>query len=352
MRKIKESVRKLDTYSVPQDFSLIKLNQNESAIDIPLEMKKKIFKKLGKINWNRYPSATADSLIERISNYTGFPSSGILVGNGSNELIQALIYSVCDSEDRILVVQPSFSIYKIVASVMNIDLVEVPLRDDFGFAVDAIIENGKESKLMILASPNNPTGTALKIREIEQIAREFDGLMTVDEAYYEFHQETAQELIHKLDNIIVLRTLSKGFRLAGIRLGYLMGSKEVVKELIKAKLPFSLGVFQQVAGEVILENRKFIQSSVETIIRERSRLFEELKCIRGIHPIPSCANFVLFESKIMSGKELYRILFKKGVLVRYFDVPGLKNMLRVTVGTPEENDLFVKKLKQIAEGNL
>jgi len=205
---------------------------------------------------------------------------------------------------------------------------------------------------MILASPNNPTGTALKIREIEQIAREFDGLMAVDEAYYEFHQETAQELIHKLDNIIVLRTLSKGFRLAGIRLGYLMGSKEVVKELIKAKLPFSLGVFQQVAGEVILENRKFIQSSVETIIRERSRLFEELKSIRGIHPIPSCANFVLFESKIMSGKELYRILFKKGVLVRYFDVPGLKNMLRVTVGTPEENDLFVKKLKQIAEGNL
>lgn len=350
MKGIKKAVLKLDCYSVPQDFSRVKLNQNESPVDTPMIIKEEIFKRLKDISWNRYPSADAESLVEKIAEYTDFPPHGIVVGNGSNELIQVLIYAVCDSDDRILVVQPGFSIYRRIASVMNIAVVEVPLGEDFGFDVEAIIEKGKKVRFVLLASPNNPTGTALKIEEIERIARNFAGIVAVDEAYYEFYKETAQELIDELNNIVILRTFSKVLRLAGIRLGYLLGRGEMARELLKARLPFSLGIFQQVAGEVILEKKRFIEENVEKIIRERERLFKELKKIRNIRPIPSCANFILFESKNLSGKDLYKTLFENGVVIRYFDIPRLKNMLRVTVGTPEENDIFLEKMRQIAEG--
>lgn len=349
MKGIKEAVLKIGSYSVDQDISRIKLNQNESPVDIPTEIKEEVFKKLKDVRWNRYPIAAAHSLIERISGYTGFPSSGIIVGNGSNEMIQALVYAICDSGDRILVVQPGFSIYKRVASVMNIAVVEVPLKDDFNFEIESIIEKGKKAKLIILASPNNPTGTALKVVEVERIARNFDGIVAVDEAYYEFYKETAQGLLGDMDNIVILRTFSKALGLAGIRLGYLLGRGEIVRELLKARLPFSLGIFQQVAGEVVLERKRFIEENAKRIIKERAWIFDELKKIRSIQPIPSCANFILFESKNLSGKDLYKTLFEKGIVLRYFDIPWLKNMLRVTVGTHEENSVFLEKLKQVAE---
>lgn len=350
MKGIKEAVLKIGSYTVAQDFSRIKLNQNESPFDIPAEIKEEVFKRLKEVRWNRYPESAACSLIEKISDYTCFPSSGIIVGNGSNELIQALVYAVCDSGERILVVQPGFSIYKRVASVMNIAAVEAPLKDDFSFDIEAIIEKGKKAKLIVLASPNNPTGTALKVGEIERIARNFDGIVAVDEAYYEFHRETAQDLIIDMDNIVILRTFSKALGVAGIRLGYLLGRGEMVRELLKARLPFSLGIFQQVAGEVILDRKRFIEEIVESIIRERARIFNELEKIRSIRPVPSSANFILFESEVQSGKDLYKTLFEKGVVLRYFDIPRLKKMLRVTVGRYEENDIFLEKLKQIAEG--
>jgi histidinol-phosphate aminotransferase len=266
------------------------------------------------------------------------------VGNGSNELIQTLIYAVCDSKDQILTVRPGFSIYKRVSSIMNIKVKEVPLKHDFRYDGDDILEKSKDVKMIILCSPNNSTGTVLKTKDIERIAQNFQGMVAVDEAYYEFHKKTAQKLIKKFNNLVILRTFSKALGLASIRLGYLLGGDEMVKILSKAKLPFSLGIFQQAAGEVILEKKEFIKQRVSRIIKERDWLFGELKKIKGIHPIPSHANFILFESQKFSGKDLYRILFESGVLVRTFDDPDLKNMVRVTVGTHEENELFLEKL--------
>ena len=349
MKGIKKAVCKLNAYIVPQDFSGVKLNQNESPLDIPLDIKKEIFERLRKQSWNRYPPADPSALIEKIAKYTDFPSAGIIVGNGSNELIQTLIYSICNSGNKILVVQPGFSVYERVASIMNIAQVKVPLREDFSFNVDAIIELAKKINLVFLSSPNNPTGTALKVDEIERIARSVDCLVAIDEAYYEFHRESAQSLIHKVKNLIIFRTFSKALHLAGIRLGYLLGRKEMITEVLKARLPFSLGFFQQVAGEVVLERNTFIKKRAERIVAERERLLAELKDIKNIRPFPSCANFILFESKRMSGKELFEALYANGVLVRCFDIPRLKDMLRVTIGTPEENEVFLEKLKQLVE---
>ena len=352
MKGIKKAVLGIDVYSVNQDFSKVKLNQNESSIKIPVKIKEEIFRRIKDLDWNRYPSKTADSLIEKIADYTDFAPSGIIAGNGSNELIQTLIFATCNSGDKILVVKPCFSIYKRIASIMNIDVIEIPLKDDFSFDVEAIIEKGREVKLIILDSPNNPTGKALKIKEIDKIAINFDGIVAVDEAYYEFHKQTAQESINKLQNIVVIRTFSKALMMAGARIGYLLGTREIVGELLKAKLPFSLGIFQQVAGRVILENKRIIGESVRKIIKERERLLGELKKIMDIQPFPSCANFILFETKGKKGKDLYKILYENGVVIRYFEISRLKNMLRVTVGTHEENDIFLEKLRRIIERRL
>jgi histidinol-phosphate aminotransferase len=352
MKGIKDSVKGLSDYAVPQDFSRVKLNQNESPVDLPPEIKEEIFRKLSDSSWNRYPPAVPQSLIERLSEYTSFSPSGILLGNGSNELIQTLIYSLCRSGDRIVLVDPGFSVYPRVAAVMEIETVKVPLDDDFLFDAEAIVKAAEGAGLIFLSSPNNPTGTALGIDDVEWIARNAGCYLVLDEAYCEFHGESAQHLIEKIPNFAVLRTFSKGLGLAGIRLGYLLGRKDFVSGISRARLPFSIGIFQQVVGEAILKKSQFIRSCVEEVKSERERLFGELNGIEGIRAIPSRANFILFEVMDMQAGEVFEFLFGNGVVVRRFDNPRLKNMLRVTVGTPVENDVFLRKMKKLSGAGL
>lgn len=350
MTRVKSSVVNLKSYRVAQDSAVVKLNQNESPIDVPDKVKRETSRRLRELNWNRYPTSPPDSLAGRIADYTSFASAGIVVGNGSNELIQMVIQATCDSGDTILVVEPGFSVYERVASIMNINIRRVPLNGDLSFDPPSIIDAAKAAKLIILASPNNPTGTALNLDAVEEIATAGDCILGVDEAYYEFHRQSAQKLIDRLDNVVVIRTFSKALSLAGIRLGYLLGNERIVEQLEKAKLPFSVGIFQQVAGEVILENVEFIRDNVERIVRERDRLLAELKEVDGVIPYPSRTNFILFEVKGVEAGELLQALYAKGVLLRSFDGPRLRNMLRVTVGLPEENDVFLDRLSQEIEG--
>lgn len=348
--KIKENIRVMKAYSVPQVFDGVKLNQNESPLDIPKELKGKIFRRLEETQWNRYPKDFPGPLIQRIAAYTNFPVKGIMAANSSNELIQTVIYACCDTGDQILTVTPTFSVYAAAASVMNIETLTVPLNADFSFDVPALIkkiEESKKLKAVILASPNNPTGTVLDIEEIEAIAKKTTALLVIDEAYFEFYGESALSLIETYGNIVVLRTFSKALRSAGIRLGYLMAREELVTELKKAKLPFSVGIFQQVAGEVFLENRRLLLENIATTLREREQLFNRMQTIPFIRPVPSKANFILFRSLSIPADKLYRGLRQLGILVRAYDGPGLENMLRVTIGTPAENAMFLGALRAL-----
>jgi len=219
--KIKENIRVKKAYSIPQVFDGVKLNRNESPLDIPKDIKKEIFRRLDEFQWNRYPEDFPDSLLQRIAAYTNFPVKGIMAANCSNELIQTVIYACCDTGDQILSVTPTFSVYEAAASVMNIETLTVPLNADFSFDVPALIKKigeSKKLKAVILASPNNPTGTVLGIEEIEAIAKKTPGLLVMDEAYFEFYGESALSLIETYGNIVVLRTFSKALRSAGIRL--------------------------------------------------------------------------------------------------------------------------------------
>jgi histidinol-phosphate aminotransferase len=350
MSLIKPRVSRLETYAVSQAPDCVKLNQNESPDDLPPEVKRAVLARLGGIPWNRYPSQEAAELTRRLAAETGFPAEGILVGNGSNELIQTLISAVCGPDDLLVTVTPGFAVYKRVAATFGIGVEEAPLREDFSFDVEEIIGRARRAKLVILASPNNPTGTALDIAGVEEMVKTLVGMIVIDEAYFEFHGRTAQSLVAGRDNLLILRTFSKAMGLAGLRLGYLLGSPGIVGDLAKAKLPFSVGALQQAVALEVLARPDLVERRVRAIVAERERLTEALRQIPGVIPVPSRANFVLFGIRDLPAAAVYERLLRGGVLVRPFGGPRLEDKLRVTVGTPAENDAFLAGLGRVCGG--
>lgn len=349
MSNIKPSVSRLEDYVVAQSGAAIKMNQNESPFDLAPELKQKISADLLKTGWNRYPDGSASQLIRTLSQYTGHPEKGILAGNGSNELIQALINAVCSPGDCILVANPGFSVYARVAAVMDLDVAEVPMNPDFTYDAEAVIRAARKCRMIFLASPHNPAGCVFPRNKWVTLLKNFDGILAADEAYFEFHRETVQDLLADFPRLIVLRTLSKGLGLAGLRLGYAMGDEETITGVRKARLPFSVGSFQQIAGAIVLENRQFLMERTHLIIRERERLFQTLKDMYGVRPFPSRANFILLELQEKTGRFLFEKLYERGILVRSFNQPELKNTIRVTVGPPQDNDIFLTAIQEVLE---
>lgn len=347
MQYIRKSIQELKEYTVPQDKYEVKLNQNESPYDVPKNLKEEIIKKIMFADWNRYPSRTAIPLVKAISLYTNFPEEGIVAANASNEILQAVFQTICNTGDKIVAISPGFAIYPYLSKIMDLNLIEVPLLEDFSFDTEEIINEGKEAEMVVLALPNNPTGTTISIEEIEEIARSIEGIFVVDEAYFEFSGKTAIPLLDKYDNIIIIRTLSKAFGLAGLRLGYLLTNAELSGAVQKAKLPFSVGILGQIAGEVLLKKNEYIRDIVKKIMDEKEKVFTELKGIPTIEPVPSYTNFILFKTQKMSGRDLFDEMYSRGVLLRFFDTPRLKNTLRVTIGKPEENKIFLERLKKV-----
>lgn len=350
MKYIRKSIQELKEYYVPQDKYEVKLNQNESPYDVPEDLKEEITEKFMNTDWNRYPSRTAAPLTAAISEYTNFPKGGIVAANASNEILQAVFQTICDAGDTLVAITPGFAIYPYLSKIMDLDLIEVPLLEDFSFNISAIIKEGKDAKMVILALPNNPTGTTIPVEEIEEIARKINGIFIVDEAYFEFSQATAISLLDKYDNIIIIRTLSKAFGLAGVRLGYLLTNAEIAGAVQKAKLPFSVGIFGQIAGEILLKRNEYIKDVVKKVLDEKEKVFSELQKIPSIEPVPSSTNFILFKTKDVPGKELFEEMYRRGVLLRYFSTPRLKDTLRVTIGKPDENQIFLKTLKEVLAG--
>jgi len=344
---LKNKVLYREEYFLPDESDFIRLHLNESAFPLPGWLKEKILRRLKEANWHYYPPEDNSYLLSLLADYIHHQPEGILLGNGSNELIQTVIYACCDSGEAIVTLRPGFSIYKSVAELMNVKVIEVPLREDLSFDLEEITRATQNARILFLTTPHNPTGLALTAEQLERIIAETKSLVILDEAYAEFSEETSLPLLNHYHNLIILRTFSKAFRLAGGRFGYLAGQPDIVKALKAARLPFSVGLFQQIAAEVLLEEKDFILAEVKKIVAERERLFRRLKTLQTFKPLPSKANFLLVESSRLEAQEVYNRLLRKKILVRIFCSPELKYRFRVTVGRPEENDLLVKALFEI-----
>jgi len=344
---MRSALAELKPYLVNQDASAVKLNQNESPYDIPAKLKKRILDVLARESWNRYPAHPPARLIAAIARLTGHPKESLVVGNSSNEIILAALQTICEPGDRMVVISPGFPIYPRVGRILGLSLIDVPLRADFGFDLEAIRSAARSAAVVILASPNNPTGTTLDLGQIRDLCRATKGIVVIDEAYHEFHGKNAAALLRKHPNLVLIRTFSKAFGLAGVRLGYLLARPDLARAIESVKLPFSVGLWQQAAGEAVLSNPGFAEAAVRRIVQERRRVQAALAKIPGISPVPSRTNFVLFEIRAEKPRAIVEALARSGVLVRTFDHPRLMNHARVSVGTQAENVIFLKVLRQV-----
>jgi histidinol-phosphate aminotransferase len=355
LRHVKPRVRELGAYTLKHYQPRIKLNQNESPYEVPARLKAAIQEALAERPWNRYPPFVAESFVGAVAEARGWPEAGVLVGNGSNELIQATLAVVVSPGVRVVIPEPTFTLYRLMTEIGGGEVVSVPLRQDLSFDVDAIAGAAAESDAaaVVLCSPNNPTGSALTLAEILRVHDSTGSLILLDQAYVEFGGADAIPLLEGRPRLIVLRTFSKAMAMAGLRAGYMLGDPAVIEQVNKAKLPYNVNFYTEVAAAEVLRNRALLQPQIEAIQAQRDRLLAEMSRMRGISVYASAANFVLFrvEAAGLDHRDLFdRLLNDHGVLVR--DVskyPMLDRCLRVNAGTPEENDAFLAGLAAILE---
>lgn len=349
--KIKPAVRAITAYTLAPYRAAVKVNQNENPFDVPDEIKQEVSRRLASRPWSRYPDFAPTSLLERLAAFAGWKPDGTVAGNGSNELIQATLMVTVGPGTKVLIPEPTFTLYRQIVTVLGGDVLSVPLTSDFQFDIAAMRDRAiaERADVMIICSPNNPTGCRIDGDDLRTLAVDFDGLIVVDEAYHEFSGKTCVTLLEELPNLIVLRTFSKAMAMAGLRVGYLLARPELAREVHKATLPYNLNFHSATAAEVACERYDLLKPRIELIIRERDRLLGELRTIRGINPIPSSANFMIARTAL-GPETLFKELLARDILIR--DVsryPMLANYFRVSVGSPEENDRVIDALKEVME---
>ncbi len=338
----KKNIRTLKHYEAKEIPCRVKLDANESPYPLPLEgfCSERVFSAL-----NRYPDPEARDLRKTLAKGLRVRPGNILMGNGSDELISCLISTF---GGPVLYPTPTFSMYGIISQSLGERPVGVPLTKEFDLDTERMLAAIKKTKpkLVFLSTPNNPTGNCFSAEAILKITEAAPGIVVVDEAYQPFaSKEGFLPLLKDYRNMAILRTLSKiGF--ASLRVGYLLADEGLIGEVNKVRLPFNLNAISQAIAREALREKKMIDRSIRKIISERDRLSSELAGIEGVSPYPSEANFILF--RVKNAGEVHKKLIKKGVLVR--DLSGLiRDSLRVTIGTPEENDTFLEALGKVME---
>jgi histidinol-phosphate/aromatic aminotransferase/cobyric acid decarboxylase-like protein len=334
--------------------------------------------------WSRYPAIAPQELLAALARFAGWPADGVLAGNGSNELIEALLLVTVGPGTRVVIPEPTFTLYALMTTILGGEPVRVPMsfpgagdavslggapvtrgpeesavaipgpsgpgrRKSLGvtYDVEALLAARRASgaSVTIVCSPNNPTGTSLDPGDVERLCRDGDGLVVIDEAYHEFSGRTVVPLLGRHPNLIVLRTFSKAMALAGLRVGYLLASPELVREVNKARLPYNLNFFSQAAAIAALEEKDALAAGVRRLVAERERLLARLADVPGLRAFPSDANFFLVELLSADPKAVFASMARRGVLVRdVTSYPMLGRCLRVSVGSEEENEAFLRAL--------
>ncbi|MFC1541873.1 histidinol-phosphate transaminase [Candidatus Latescibacterota bacterium] len=348
LQYVKPEIREISAYMLSEYEHEIKINQNENPYDVPVEIKREILELAEKRSWSRYPPFVPEDMKKALAEFTGWKSDGILVGNGSNELVQAIMMVFLNRDDKLVIPVPTFTLYRLIGKVLGAKVIEVPLCSDYTYDCDKMekefLDNGA---MLIICSPNNPTGAVYPQDRLESLLEHTDRPILVDEAYCEFSGETVAGLIEDHDNLIVLRTFSKAFSLAGLRIGYAQIAPELAVEISKVKLPYNINFFSLAAAEKLLHNKELHIKIIEGLIAEREKMICSMNEIDGVTAYPSKANFILFETQYPP-KELFMKFLDDGLLVRdVSSYPMLDKALRVSVSTPEDNKRFLSSLRKI-----
>ncbi len=339
---LRPTVRDLSPYVVEKIEHRIKMDANENPYPWPPDLLNRVMEKLERTHLNRYPDPSAEELRVLLAGKYEVRPSQIMVGNGSDELIQYILLAFGGEGVKTLSPVPTFAMYEIASQATGCEFIGVPLGLDSDLdlaAMRSAIEKEKP-RILFLAYPNNPTGNCFRAESVEALLQEFEGIVVIDEAYFDFSRRSFLPRLKEQENLLIMRTLSK-IGLAGLRVGIVIGQESLIQMISRVRLPYNLNTFSQVAAVVVLSEDDFIDGQLEILIAERERVFLALAAMKGILPYPSEANFILVRAE--DSQRLFRELLSRGILVRSFGTSGpLRNHLRVTVGRPEENDLFLE----------
>jgi histidinol-phosphate aminotransferase len=345
---IKEEILAQKAYPVEKTACGVKLDANENPLVIPGELKEEFASLLGAVSLNRYPEAGSPVQAARFAKAYGVKADQVMLGNGSDELISVLCTAFARPGARVMIPVPTFAMYRIASRNAGMEVDAVPLDGAFDLDLAAMEEQVKRRPpaLTYLAWPNNPTGNCFSRDRIETILRLWPGIVVVDEAYFHFSGQTFLPQLDRYENLVILRTLSKvGF--AAMRIGLLVGPPALVHELDKVRLPYNLNSLSQAAASFYLDHEELFLEQARQIRVLRQELFAAMEAIPGIHPRPTDANFIYFDCDLDLDR-VYTDLLARGILIKNFNAPGtMKNFMRVTVGTREENGLFLDVLRDI-----
>jgi len=342
---LRSDIKNINAYHVPDSKNLLKLDAMESPFGVPIDLKKDFLDYIDKAEVNRYPDATSTQLKDTLRNLMEVPKEfEILLGNGSDELIQLLALA-CNEGDLIMSFEPSFVMYEMVSKYAHLKYHGIKLDSNFDINLSETISaiNSKNPKLIFIAYPNNPTGNAFDYDAILEIIGSTDALVVLDEAYYAYSDRSFLSEISNFSNLLVLRTISKiGF--AGLRLGLLIGSKETITQLNKLRLPYNINVLTQASANFLLRDKQGILKNAKILIDERQRLFEVLSSFSQLKVYPSQTNFLLLQCD--DAQTLHSSLIEKGILIKGFTNDSeLSEFLRISVSEPSENNILIEALR-------
>ena len=328
------NVLKLDSnenYAVKREFTLDLINQSQKNLDV-----------------REYPLGGTERLVAALSSYTKIAPEMIGVGNGSDQIIDLILANFASSETKILTSEPTFGFFEERCKLYSIPTIRIPFTDNMTLDLKKFLSNAKKANILYLDSPNNPTGFQFTKNELEQLVNEFEGLVIIDEAYVEFADYSILDMTKKSSNLIVLRTLSKSFGLAGLRIGYFVANKKIVDVFTRViQYPYPLNTIAIEAGILALEKSNYFLDIANQIKKERSRIIEKLRGMNMFEVFDSNANFVLFVAN-GSSQRIYKALIEQGILIKNLEKIGNhEGCLRVTVGSEEMNSKFLSAIRDL-----
>ena len=351
---IRPEIQALAAYHVPDSADTIKLDAMENPYQWPSDLVDRWLEVIRDVELNRYPDPSARVLKEHLRESMHVPDeSEILLGNGSDELIQMIMMAVSGKDANlkdhvVLSVEPGFVMYKMIATFLDMPYIGIPLEEDFSINEKELLASIEKHQpaVIFLAYPNNPTSNLFDEKTIRKIIDVAPGVVVVDEAYHAFAEKSFMPMLTEYDNLLVMRTVSK-MGLAGLRLGLLAGKAEWINEFDKVRLPYNINILTQASAEFAIKNRDVLDKQTQQICIDREVLFKELSQVENITPYPSQANFILVRVKDGEADKIFNNLKDRGVLIKNLNPAGglLKNCLRITVGTAEENKKFLELFK-------
>jgi len=333
----------------PQQADVVKLNTNEN----PYPPSPEVMKVLAEINaeqLRRYPDPLGNAFRQAAAEVNNVEPDCIMCCNGGDELLRIALQAFCDENRPVAYPVPTYSLYPVLANLQNCKTIEIPFDSEFNLPVQLA---SSTAALTIVCNPNAPTGSFISIDELASLADESAGVLLIDEAYVDFAEANCTELVKKFDNVIILRSMSKGYSLAGLRFGYAIAQPDLITGLMKVKDSYNVDVVAITVVTAAIKDQQYFKENVEKVKAERQRLTEELETLEFEVP-KSYANFVLAKSKNRqdasnhcSASEIYDKLVQRNIYVRFFNLPGLSDKLRITVGTKEQNNKLLSAVKEI-----